>query len=436
MRRVLRSCLILSLLLSCSASVWAEGLPSAPPQEVGLSSSRLERIDKLFQDSIDNEEMAGVVALIARRGKTAYFKSFGIQDKEAKTAMPKDALFRVASQTKAVTSVAAMLLFEEGKFLLDDPLSDYLPEFANANVLSPSPMEGLAPTSYSLVPAHREITIRDLLCHTSGLTYGFWDYDDITERYRGAGISDGLAQTEGTVGDMVKKLAAVPLVAQPGEAWTYGLSTDVLGYLIETLSGMRLDEFFRKRIFIPLQMHDTCFYVPSEKQKRLAPVYTPSGTEGLKQLAAGEFVFGSVVLSTRLQTQEPKTYFSGGIGLVSTVLDYARFLQMLLNGGELDGVRLLSRKTVEIMTVNQIGDLQAGETGYEYGMGFSVHQGPEKTGRLGSKGDYGWGGLFYTRYWVDPVEKMIGVSMTQIYPNEHLNVLDRFRVLAYQAIAD
>jgi CubicO group peptidase (beta-lactamase class C family) len=422
--------LISLFLVPCVSS---EGLPSAAPEEVGLSSQRLTRVDRVMQEFVDRRQISGTVALIARHGKIAYSKSFGTMD-EGKP-MTNDTIFRIASMTKPITSVAVMMLLEEGKVLLNDPVSKYLPEFKNPSVLvSDGPNED----QYHLVPAKREITIRHLLDHTSGISYGFWGRKHLARLYTDAGISDGLIQTEGTIGEGVKKLARMPLMNQPGEAWEYGLNTDVLGRLVEVVSGMPLDQFFQERIFKPLGMKDTYFFLPEEKRPRFAAVYTPNEQGGISRLPEGPVRMGPVLFSINWHYKGPRTYFSGGGGLVSTASDYVRFLQMLLNGGKLDGVQLLGPKVVELMTRNHIGDLDVflRAPGYKFGLGFAVLADPDRSGRIESKGEYNWGGFFYTRFWIDPKEGLIGIFMAQMRPNQHLDLDEKFRVLTYQAIME
>ncbi|MFH0871919.1 MAG: serine hydrolase domain-containing protein [bacterium] len=429
-RTLLPCCLICLLIVP---AVFAQGLPSASPEEVGLSSERLERVDRVMQDFVDRNQISGAVALIARHGKIAYCKSFGLMD-EGKT-MCNEAIFRIASMTKPITSVAVMMLLEEGRILLKDSLSKYLPEFKNPAVLiSDGDQEG----QYHLVPAKREITIRHLLDHTSGISYGFWGRRHLGKLYAQAGVSDGLVQTEGTIAQGVSKLAKLPLMNQPGEAWEYGLNTDVLGCLVEVVSGMPLDQFFQERIFKPLGMEDTHFFLPQEKLGRLSAVYTPNGQGGVSKLPEEPVRMGSEVFSSSWHYRGPRTYFSGGAGLASTAADYVRFLQMLLNGGELEGVRLLGRETVALMTRNHIGDLEVflRDPDYKFGLGFAVLTDPERSGRIESKGEYNWSGYFYTRFWVDPKEDLIGIILTQIRPNRHLDLDEKFRVLTYQAILE
>lgn len=407
------------------------GLPSVAPEKVGLSTDRLERIDKVMQQYVDEKKIAGVVTLVARRGKVAHLGTYGMADIEADKPMQANAIFRIASMTKPITSVAVMMLYEEGHFLLSDPISKYIPEFKNPQVLMPSS----AGDSYTTEPAKAEITIRQLLSHTSGISYLFMGREHIAELYRKAGISDGLVQTEGTIGDNVRRLAGLPLFSQSGEAWEYGLSVDVLGYFIEVISGMSLDGFFRERIFKPLRMEDTYFYLPEDKVSRLAALYSPVPDGGLDEFPETPVEFGYLVMSSTYHYSGPRTYYSGGGGLVSTASDYARFLQMMINGGELEGVRLLSRKTVETMTTSHIGDFGIWG-GSKFGLGFGIYPGPGESGTLNSAGSYNWGGIFNTGFSVDPREEFISIIMTQLYPNDQSDIGDKFSVLAYQAIVD
>lgn len=422
-----------SLLLAVAAVASAREPTPPPVERLGFSAPRLERIDRLLEQAVADTEIAGAVALILRDGETAYARAIGLADREAGRPMRLDTVFRIASMTKAITSVAVMMLYEEGGFLLDDPVARFIPEFERMQVLVPGADDA---SDHALVPAVRPITIRHLLTHTSGITYGFWGDEPITTIYREAGISDGLTQTEGTIGEMVKKLAALPLVAQPGERYQYGLNTDVLGYLVEVLAGIPLDRFLQDRIFAPLAMPDTGFRVPPADLARLAAVYTPAAGGGLDRLGEEPITIGAARFSTSYHYHAPDRYFSGGAGLVSTAGDYARFLQMLLAGGALDGHRLLGPKTVELMTVNQIGDLPYWDRGVRFGLGFSIHQGPAASGNIGSAGEFAWGGFFYTRYWVDPAERLVALLLTQRFPNDGVDLAERFRVAVYQALID
>ena len=425
--------LLLVIIFSLVQALSAQTVPRATPDEVCLSAERLGRIDRAVQDSIKRNEIAGGVALVARRGKVAYLRSFGMMDREAKKPMARDTIFRIASMTKAITSTAVMILVEEGRLGLNDPVSKYLPEFKEMKVLVPSEDN----TSYTLVPEERPITVRHLLTHTSGIDYRFNNNEHLAELYVKAGISDGLSQTQGTIGDMVKKLAKLPLLHQPGERWTYSLSIDVLGRLVEVASGQPLDRFFAERIFGPLGMPDTQFFLPKEKTARLAAVYTPTKDGNIRKLGDQEVITtGPLVWSASYHYRGPRTYFSGGAGLSSTVHDYWRFLQMFLNGGTLKSNRILSRKTVELMTVNHTGNFETFQEGEGFGLGFAVHLGPGKSGQYGSVGDYSWGGFFYTTFWADPKEELIGILMTQLRPNNHSDLLEKFRTVVYQSVAD
>jgi CubicO group peptidase (beta-lactamase class C family) len=339
---------------------------------------------------------------------------------ETEKAMNKDAIFRIASMSKPITSTAVMILYEEGHFLLSDPVSKYIPEFANPKVITSTS----TPASIELEPAKREIAIRHLLNHTSGITYGERLHSKF---YSQAKITSGLGPNEGTIGEMVKKLAQQPLISQPGEEFHYGLSIDVLGYLVEVVSGMSLDEFCKQRIFVPLKMPDTHFVLPESKSSRLARTYRRTDNGKLEK----EDVDLSYLLS--------QTYFSGGAGLVSTASDYMRFAQMILNEGELDGVRIMSRKTVELMTSNSIGDLYSAfrsNSGDKFGYGFGIRTERGEYDELESLGIIGWDGAFYTRFWIDPEEQLISIFMSQVRDNWNSSFVNKYRVLVYQAIND
>ena len=405
--------------------VTAAELPRAQPAEVGLSSERLERLDRAMRAYVERREVAGVVTLVARRGKVAHLVSHGLRDFEAKAPMTDDTIFRIASMTKPVASAALMMLWEEGKFQLRDPVSEYIPELSEMRVaISPAADEYWG-QPYKTVAAARPITVQHLLTHTSGFANSYRGpnqqaYASLrSERKPGS-----------TVGDMVKALAQLPLNFHPGDEWQYGPSTDVVGYLVEELSGQSLDEFLRQRIFEPLGMADTHFYLPAEKLERFAALYRPGDDGGLSLTEAPT--------ADSRYVREPHTYFSGGGGLVSTAADYFRFHQMMLNGGELDGVRLLGSKTVELMTSNHTGDLGIWlrGPGYGFGLGYSVVTDLGPSAMPASPGSYSWGGAFGTVFWVDPVEELIGIFMTQIRPYTHLNIRQDMQVLTYQAIVD
>jgi CubicO group peptidase (beta-lactamase class C family) len=404
----------------------------ASPEDVGLSSERLDRIAKTIQKSIDDGRISGGVSLVARHGKIAYLKAVGMADRDAKKPMQTDSIFRICSMTKPITSVAVMMLYEEGRFMLNQPVSDFIPEFKDVKVLDPPyPQDKTSPPG-SLVSAKHPITIRHLLTHTSGLTY-HWN-PRLGKSYVDAGIGAGLLQQEGTIGEAVKKLAALPLLFHPGDAWEYSLADDVLGYLVEVVSGMPLDQFFQERIFRPLRMKDTGFFLPDEKVPRLASAYTYFPEKGLQPILEKQVVKeGQFSYSADYPYRGPRTYFSGGGGLCSTAEDYYRFCQMMLNGGQLNDVHLLSRKSVELISHNHVqGKLD--EMGY--GLGFGVTSESKFLTELGSVGSYYWGGFYYTAFVIDPKEDMVVIFMAQLHPTGGLNLDNKAIMLAYQAIKD
>src|ERR1700722_2923870 len=404
----------------------AQDLPTAKPEAVGLSSERLERIGTVVQQNIDDKRIAGAVTLVIRHGHVAWFKSQGMMDREASRPMRLDAMFRICSMTKPVTSVAVMMLYEEGRFLLDDPVSKYLPEFKNMKVLVKRP-----PGEPYTIPATKEITIRDLLRHTSGITYQ-WN-EDLGAMYVKANVASGLMQYDGTIGDSVKNLAAQPLLFNPGERFEYSLGIDVLGRLVEVLSGKPLDEFFRTRIFEPLGMTDTYFYVPDNKVDRLATAYTYEEDKGLNRFPDTPLFDNAMPYSADSPYKRPKKLFSGGAGLVSTAMDYARFCQMMLDEGKVGNTRLLSRKSVELMTHDQLGKIGPDQA---FGLGFGIDGVKEPLSELGTPGSYNWGGFFYTGFSIDPKEQMIVVFMAQLHPTGDLTLDHQVHELAYQAIND
>jgi CubicO group peptidase (beta-lactamase class C family) len=414
------------ILLTAVLTASAQDLSPAKPESVGLSSERLERIAATVQRAIDEKRIAGAVTLVARRGHVAWLKAQGMQDREASKPMPTDAIFRICSMSKAITSLAVMMLYEEGNFLLDDPVSKYIPEFKNPKVLV-KPATG--PTY--IIPASKEITIRNLLTHTSGLTYT-WN-GDLGYTYKFAKVADGLVQYEGTIKDSVKHLAGLPLLFNPGERFEYSLGVDVLGYLVEVISGKSFNEFLRTRIFTPLNMQDTYFYVPEDKASRVATAYTWYPGKGLSRFPDTPIVEGPFSYSADYPTRGPKKLYSGGAGLCSTAMDYARFCQLMLNGGKLGNTRLLSRKTVELMTHDQLGRISSDQA---FGLGFGINGEKGSLSELGSPGEYNWGGFFYTAFSIDPAEQMITIFMAQVHPDSGRDLEGLFHVLAYQAIVD
>ncbi len=400
----------------------SDPLPRARPEEVGMSSARLARLGDRMRRYVDEGRLAGHVLLVARRGRIAYLQAYGLRDRESRAPMREDTLFRIASQTKALTSVGAMMLVEEGRLGLEDEVGRYLPDFDATTVAVPREGGGI-----DTVKAKRPITIHDLLTHTSGISYG--DGPAATS-WAAAGIDRLFASNDVSRGEAVARLAKLPFDAQPGEKWWYGYSTDVLGVVIERVSGKSLDAFLRERILEPLRMTDTRFYLSPSEAGRLATVYSlPREASALQRAPDkdAEVTQGGL-------TEGPKRRFSGGGGLLSTAGDFARFMQMMLNGGELEGIRILGRKSVELMTVDHLGGLEY-EPGVGFGLGFYVVKDVGARGIPGSVGEYGWGGAYHTIYWMDPREQLAVVYLTQLLPGE-LDDHARLRALVYQAIAD
>ena len=410
----------LALAASLAAGpLFAQALPTATPESMGMASQRLDRMKAVMQEYVDHQQVPGVVTLVMRGGKVVSFEPVGRMDVEKNVPIRKDTIFRMASMSKAVTSVAAMILVEEGSLRLADPVSKFLPAFKQTSVAVPG-----SGNRVGVLPARRAITVRDLLTHTAGISYG---NGPAADQWKAAGIQGWyLADRKEPIAPLMERLAALPFDAQPGEKYVYGYNTDILGAVIEKASGVPLDRFLQTRIFAPLKMVDSGFFLPPEKRSRLATVYSmaPEGCivrapePGTGQ---GEFVDG------------PRMCFGGGAGLLSTTSDYARFLQMLLNGGELDGARVLGPKTIELMTSNHVKRLY-GDDGLGFGLGFEVTEQLGAAGRYDSVGSYGWGSAYYSKYWVDPSEKLIALFMTQLIPATGVDLQDKFRTLVYQAI--
>jgi CubicO group peptidase (beta-lactamase class C family) len=418
---------ILAGTLSVGACALGQDLPAAKPEAVGLSSERLQRIATTVQQAVDDKRIAGMVTMVIRHGQVAWFDARGSADRESGIPMAKDSIFRICSMTKPITSTAVMILYEEGKFMLEDPISKYLPEFKNPRVLV-KPASG---QPYS-VPATREITIEDLLRHTSGLTYP-WNLD-LGKAYMDAGVADGLVQYDGTIAESTRRLAALPLLFNPGERFEYSLSVDVLGRLVEVISGMPLDQFVKTRILDPLGMKDTYFYLPDDKVSRLAAAYTYLEGKGLARFPDGATLpDGPAVYSADYPYKGPRKLFSGGAGLSSTATDYARFCLMLLHGGSIGDVHILSRKSVELMTHDQLGKIDHDRG---FGLGFGIDGAKAPLPELGTAGSFQWGGFYYTSFVVDPKEDMIVISMAQLHPTGGLNLDGKVKVLAYQALTD
>ena len=412
-----------ALFLLVPQALLAQGLPAAVPESVGMSSERLERLTAALQGYVDDGRLAGAVAIVARRGKIAYMEAVGYRDKESGAPMTTDAIFRIASQTKALASVGVMLLQEDGRLLITDPVGKYLPEFMETTVAEPD-----GSGSYNVVPAKRPITIRDLLTHTAGISYG---NGPAADKWAEAGITGWyFADRDETVGDVMARLAELPLDGHPGEAWIYGYNTDILGAMIEKISGQTLGAFLGERLFGPLGMKDTHFFLPAGKVGRLATVYSATDTGGIESAPDPGHMVGQGAY-----VDGPRKSFSAGAGLVSTAADYARFLQMMLNGGELDGVRVLSRKTVESMTVGHTGDIPF-RPGQSFGLGFSVVEDPAALGLPASVGEFAWGGAYHSTYWVDPAEELVVAYMTQLIPAGGIDDHGKLRALVHQAIVD
>ena len=394
------------------------------PEEVGMSSERLEYLTETFNQYVDSGQLPGAVALVARKGQLVYLRAFGERDLEDDQPMREDAIFRIASQTKAIVSVGIMLLQERGELLITDPVGKYIPEYMETTVAVANGNGG-----YDIVPAKRPITIRDLLTHTAGIGHGNGVASD---RWEEAGIQGWyFAHRDEPVLETVKRMAELPMDAQPGERFVYGYNTDILGALIVAITGQPLDQFLRENILEPLAMMDTHFYLPPEKEDRLAVVY--SATEDGLERAPDE----SRMVAQGAYVEGPRRSFSGGAGLLSTATDYARFLQMMLNGGELNGERILSPKTVELMTVSHLGEVVfPWNAGTGFGLGFYVLEDFGARGIPGSVGEFGWGGAYHSTYWVDPVKELVVVYFTQVIPAGGLDDNGKLRALIYQAIID
>lgn len=423
--------ILLLFLTVCTFSVFAQtssaqkspSLTEASPASVGMSAERLARIDAMCEQAIKENQVPGMVALVARDGKIVYHKAFGKANNATGQSLQPDAVFRIASQTKAITSTAVMMLWEEGKFQLDDPISKYIPEFKDATVLDTVYADG----TYGTTPADKPITIRHLITHTSGLGYGVIDGDPrFRKMYADAGITDLFTTENISIEESVKKLAKLPLHHHPGEKFTYSEGLDVLGYFIEVMSGMPLDAFFRTRIFDPLGMDDTWFYLPASKHNRLVTIQ--------KKEEGTWMPYPTTFYDPDYPVKGAKRFFSGGAGLSSTAKDYATFLQLYLNKGELNGLRLLSRTTVQTILSNQVGDL-LGDSGADYGLAFGIiDQHGEAMGGRGSAGTFNWGGYFNTQYFADPEENIIGILMKQTQGPTNDETGWKFRQLVGQAV--
>ncbi len=420
--------LLLVVILQFSIAV-AQQIVSVPkPEAAGFSSERLKRLDREMNEWVNKGWMNGGAALIIRNGKIAYYKAVGYNDLDTKSPMQKEHIFRIASQTKAITSVAIMILFEEGKLLLDDPVSKYIPAFRKQQVLDKF---NPADTTYTTVPAKMDITIRQLLTHTSGLGYAQIGSKEANAIYAKSNLTAGIGVQDDKLLDAMTRLGKLPLMHQPGEKWTYGLNTDLLGCLVEIISGMTLNDFFKTRIFEPLGMKDTYFHIPAEKANRLVNLYREDSTGKLIR-AKADMLNGKTITADYPLTASG--YYSGGAGLSSTIYDYAVFLQMLLNEGQYNGKRIVSRNSVRMMTMNQIGDLSRGDD--KFGLGFQIVTDRGSARTPAQAGTFSWGGAFATSYWVDPKEKMVMLFYRQLQSSTKGEVVEKFRALTYQAIID
>ena len=426
-----RSVLISVLFVLTAVPSWGQTLSPAEPESVGMSSERLERLTSTLEGYVSDERIAGAVAIVARKGKIAYLEAVGMRDRESNSPMELDSIFRIASQTKALTSTCIMILQERGQLLISDPLAKYMPEFANGTVAIDNGRGG-----YDVVAARRAITIRDLLTHTSGISYGNglavdeWREADVVGWY--------FAKRDEPIRETIRRMGALPANAQPGESWVYGYNTDILGALVEVVSGQPFDVFLQNEILDPLGMNDTHFYLPEEKTDRLVTVYSSTADGGIELAPTPGYMQDRGIFGTVGQGQYidgPRTSFSGGAGLLSTARDYATFLQMMLNGGEFNGARILSPNTVKLMTVNHLGEVSF-RPGQGFGLGFSVVTDLGARGAPGSVGEFGWAGAYHSTYWADPEEELAAVYLTQLIPAINVDDNVKFRALLYQAIID
>jgi len=418
--------LVLSTLLVISAQfVAASEFSRVQADRVGMSQDRLDAFDSVMKSYVNAELLAGQSILVLRDGRIVYSAANGMRNIEAGLPMTDDTIFRIASQTKAIVSVGIMMLHERGKLDISHPLSRYIPEWADVQVAVPNSSGG-----YDLEPADQPITLRHLLTHTGGMSYGS---GPARAEWTQAGFQGWyFANKDEPIVASIARMASLPLDAHPGDAWIYGYNTDILGAVIEVASGQDLATFLRQEIFEPLDMNDTHFYLPQDKRDRLAVVYRPRQGGGIEPIPARD---GMQSQGLYVRGQGPNVSYSGGAGLLSTARDYGRFLQMTLNGGELDGNRILSPKTVELMTTSHLGDIPF-RSGVGFGLGFSVVEDLGARGQLGSEGEYGWGGAYHSTYWVDPEEELVVVYLTQIIPATGLDDYSKLRSGIYQAIVE
>jgi len=450
MRRRLHQLIFGLVIASLSVLVAAKELPSARPERVGFSSERLTKLTALMEERVADGTMVGGLGMIARNGKIIYNETYGQADRESGRDMTEDAIFRIYSMTKPITAVALMMLYEEGKFSLNDPIARYIPELANLQVAlstadgttgiisdgtrSRTIGEGDDSKIGQTRKPRRQPTVRDLMSHTAGMTYGYFGNTEVDKAYRAADLMNPAMNLQ----EFVSALGKLPLQYEPGTKWHYSVAVDVQGRLVEVLSGQSFGDFLRTRIFTAIDMRDTSFTLPAAKLPRLVQMYSPQGT------TAGDFFApstgsGLVVAAASASDRyiNGGTFESGGGGLLSTARDYMRFSQMLLNGGELDGVRLLAPKTVDLMTTNHLGDIPMGfnRRGAGFGLGFGLVLDPGEVGEVSSAGEYNWGGAAGTAFWVDPQENLIGLFMVQSLPHR-TRLRAEFKVLTYQALVN
>ncbi len=436
---MLKRFLILILLVAFQFPLWAqhpEVLTEGPAELVGMSAKRLQLLDQAIQEYVAKGYIPGGVFLVARDGQIVYYKSFGFRSVEKKVPYQKDDIFRIASMTKAVTTVAIMQLYEQGKLGLDDPVYTYIPAFKDSKVLDQFNEKD---STFTTVPAKSPITIRQLLTHTSGIVYGDFSKGAVRGVYEKLGVTGfGLSHANCTSEEFINRLAGVPLAFQPGEKYNYGLNMDVLGRVVEVVSGLKLSDYFRKNIFEPLGMKNTYFYLPKEKQGRLVPIYSQR-EDGTLEMAAN---VGKISLFLDYPLQADNNHYAGGGGLSSTALDYATFIQALQNNGIYNGKRILSRKTIEVMTGDQMIKLNQEGKGYStrpgetYCLGFSLITDQGRGISVKSPGTFEWSGYFNTKFFIDPKENLIFVGMTQIFRTRHKELWDRLAAIMYGAIED
>lgn len=433
-----RSLLVLSFLVSVFVAS-AQLKFAATPEEVGISSEKLKRADSVIMAYLNEEKIAGASALILRHDKVAYEQQFGYANKDTKKPIDETTMFRMCSMTKPITSVAVMQLVDEGKIKVTDPVSNYLPDFKNPNVFVERPNEETG-ESYTLIPANREITIADLLSHSSGIAYKFsfavGGPKALAKMYEEAGVIDGIIPYEGTLADNMKKVATLPLLHQPGEKWTYGLNTDILSYLVEVVSGERFDKYLEKHIFSPLGMEDTYFFPPKEKLDRVTKAHEPNWDEGgkVRVLKDGNSVMRDYLNYSPNYHENYGTYFAGGAGLISTPRDYALFCQAMLNDGAYGdkGKRILSEATAKLMHDSTQTELNQ-TPGYNFGYGFRIATN-EKA--LETPGSYFWSGFFFTEFFIDPTKDMAVILLMQQFPHQHLKIWPEYKKEVYKALVD